>query len=207
MAKASRVYGHVVGADGSTVGRLRDLKGSAGVAHIGIAIDTAEIGRLADLMQNAGKVAPAAVARALNRTANETRTAMSRALVQQTGLPYGAVRSAITTLPASAGSLTAAIIAKGSYVPLKLFKARQTGKGVSAAPWNKRRVFPHTFLIRRYAGNVYRRVSKKRFPLHKLYGPAIPVEFTKDQSELAFQATAPVVLLKRLEHELGRLLG
>lgn len=206
MAKASRVYGHVVGPSGDIIGRLSDLKAASGPGLIAIDINTREIGRLADLLRQAAKIEPAAVARALNRTAEESRTAVSRALVAQTGLKYGEVRKALSLWRASSGSLLAAIVARGSYVPLVKFGARQTGKGVSAAPWAHRRVFPSTFLIRRY-GNVYARVGKPRFPLHKLYGPAIPKELPKDQSRETFYAVAPAALAKRLDHELGRLFG
>jgi Prophage minor tail protein Z (GPZ) len=207
MAKASRVYGHAIGRNGETIGRVRDLgRGGRASGEVAIGIDTNEIGELADLLLRAAAASPQAVARALNRTVEETSTAVARALATQTGLKYGVVRKALTLWRANAGSLVAAIIARGSFVPLKEFGARQTRKGVSAAPWNKRRVFPHTFIIARYGGNVYARAGKGRFPLHKLYGPAIPVELPKDQSANAFYATAPAVLAKRLDHELGQIL-
>lgn len=121
-------------------------------------------------------------------------------------MKYGVVRNALSTTPASAASLTAAIVARGGFAPLSAFGARQTKKGVSAAPGNRRRVFPGTFIISD-GGNVYRGLGKKRFPIAKLYGPAVPVELPKDQSRAAFYATVPRVLLKRLEHEFGRLLA
>ena len=39
---------------------------------------------------------------------------------------------------------------------------------------------------RALCGHVYKRVTRKRFPLHKLYGPAIPRELPRD----AFYSTA-----------------
>lgn len=203
---ARKVYGHAINPDGSIKGRLSDLGGRSVTGSVVISIDTQEIGELADLLREAAAKFPHAIALALNRTVSETRTAVARALVQQTGAKYGVVRKALSIIPATAATLTAAIVAKGSYMPLSAFKARQTKKGVSAAPWNTRRVFPHTFIIARYGGNVYKRVGRARFPLHKLYGPAIPVELPKYQSRDAFYATAPAVLAKRLDHELGRLL-
>lgn len=206
MAKASRVYGHAISPDGSIAGRVRDLRGGFAGGHIALHVESKEIGELATLLSQAAVQAPAAVARALNRTVSEVRTAMARALVGQTGLKYGVVRSALSTMPASAGSLVAAIVAKGGFTPLAAFGARQTKKGVSAAPWNTRRVFPGTFIVARYGGNVYKRIGRARFPIAKLYGPAIPIELPRDQSRAAFETTTPRVLVKRLDHELGRLL-
>jgi hypothetical protein len=142
-----------------------------------------------------------------NRTVQETRTAVARALVNQTGMKFGTVRKALTLDMASAASLSAAIVARGGFAPLNEFKARQTRKGASAAPWNTRRVFPGAFIIARYAGHVYKRVSRKRFPLHKLYGPAIPRELPRHQSREACSIPLPALLAKCLNHELGRILG
>lgn len=212
MAGAGRVYGHVVDRGGNVVGRVRDLKG--GDVAIGITIDARKIGELGALFERAAALEPAAVARALTRAADQARTAMGRGLVKQTGLKYGDVRAALFVNNATAGHLVAAVVAKGSFVPLSKFDARQGLKGVSAAPWAKRRLFPHTFIPHKagssanlWGGNVYVRKGKGRFPLHKLYGPAIPRELPKDQSAAAFHATVPVVLAARLDHELGRILG
>ena len=55
-------------------------------------------------------------------------------------------------------------------------------------------------------GHVFIRTSNKRLPIKKLYGPSIPKEMIKDQSAATFQAEAPAILDRRIEHELGRLL-
>lgn len=200
-------YGHIVPRSGLLTTRLRDvLRHGPQGGTIGVNINSREIAYLAGKLAAAVAQHPAAVARALNRTSPETRTAMARALVKQTGLRYGAIRRALVITRASTAFLATMITARGSYLPLKLFGARQTKRGVSAAPWGKRRVFPHTFIIPAYGGNVYVRQTRRRFPIEKLLGPAIPVEFVKDRSAEAFYLTAPVTLAKRLDHELARLL-
>ena len=204
---ARKVYGHVINRDGSIAGRVADMGGASMSSAVSINIDTRRIDALADRFRAIAIRDSGGIVRALNRTATETRTAMTRALVKQTGIKHAVVRRQLTVDNASRGSLTAVIKAKGGFQSLKDTGARQTKKGVSAAPWGKRRVFPGTFIIGRYGGNVYKRTSKKRFPLHKLFGPAIPREFPKDQSKAAFDATVPAVLAKRLEHELSRLLS
>ena len=72
---------------------------------------------------------------------------------------------------------------------LKEFGARQTAKGVSAAPWGKRRVFPHAFIAPTLGGHVFIREGRSRLPIRKLWGPAIPREMVKDQSKEAFERT------------------
>lgn len=202
---ASRIYGHVIDQSGNLLGRVRDLRGTAGAVEL--RIDAGKVAQVGELIGKIAGMFPQAVARALTRTAEETKTAVGRALVMQTGLPAREVGKALRATPASVGSLSAAIVARGSYVPLGRFQARQTKRGVSATPWAKRRIFGGTFVIPSYGNNVYKRVGKARFPLHKLYGPAIPKELPKDQSAAAFWSTVPPVLAKRLDHEMGRLLA
>ncbi|MDQ2080489.1 phage tail protein [Xanthobacteraceae bacterium Astr-EGSB] len=204
VSRRRRTYGQVVDREGNQIGRVADLK--PGAAAFDIRVDTREIAELADLIEEAAKLVPAAVARALNRTVTETRTAVARALVKQTGAKYAVVRKALSTTPASVGHLSASIIARGGFMPLSAFKPKKTRKGVSAAPWGTRRVFPASFMVKKWGGNVYVRMGKPRFPIHKLYGPAIPRELPRDQSAATFHATVPVVLAKRLDHELGRIL-
>ncbi|MFG1370707.1 phage tail protein [Xanthobacter oligotrophicus] len=206
------IEGRVLNPNG-TIGRSRsDL--TRGVANgplmstaVGISVEWQGLARIRELLERAAQVSPQAVARALNRTVEKARTDVTRALVKQTGLKFGTVRKATSLWRASAGSLTAEIRAKGGYTSLKEFSARQTKKGVSAAPWGRRQVFDHTFMVKRYGGHVYKREGKDRFPLRKLYGPAIPVEMVKGASRDAFFRAVESELPKRLDHELGRVLG
>lgn len=147
------------------------------------------------------------LAMALNHTLAKTETQVNRALVRQSGLKYGAVKAAMKRFSGNAANLQGEIKGTGNHVPLKAFGARKTAKGVSAAPWNTRRVFPGTFFVQRYGGDVFRRTTDKRFPVKKLFGPAIPKEMVKDQAKVAFNKTVATELPKRVEHEMARLLG
>jgi len=211
MAKDGLISGMVVGRGLRGARSTGDMRGSGiGIGGlVDLRIDTTRIAKLGDILVIVGKNEPVAAARALNRTAGETKTALTAALASQTGLGARNVGKALFISRASAGALSAAIVARGGFMPLKEFDARQTRNGVSAAPWGKRRVFRHTFIPKKggLGGNVYVRKGKARFPLHKLFGPAIPRELPKDQSRTTFYRVVPVVLAKRLAHELGRLLG
>lgn len=207
------VQGHLVNADGSIGGSRKDAAAATGAngpilsGGIAISVRWDGLARIREMLERAEKVSPAAVARALNRTAEVARTDVTRALVVQTGLRFGVVRGAISIWRASAGSLQAEVKAKGGYTSLKEFSARRTKKGISAAPWGRRQVFDGTFIIRKFGGHVYKREGARRFPIRKLYGPAIPVEMVKGKSRLAFFAAVESELPKRLEHELARTLG
>ena len=176
---------------------------------VDLRFDVREIEQLGALLQSAAKQVPQAVANALNRTAIQARTQVKRALVAQTGLPSSVVLKALRVQSAKGYALSAALIAVGRYVPLREFRPVQGGAGVTAAPWGKRQLFHGAFIVNRLGGHVFARKGKERLPIHMLYGPAIPVEMVREHSEsvMTFFATVPPVLAKRLEHELGRLIG
>lgn len=171
-----------------------------------VKIDAKEFDRLVEIFRKAGRNIKPALARAINHTGNKARTQVGRALVKQVGAKYGVIKDALTTRPASPSSPVYRIIAKGGYISLKRFGARQTRLGVSAAPWGKRRVFPHTFIVPSLGGHVFERKGKSRVPIRKLWGPAIPRELVKDQSKVAFETTVAAELPRRLEHEVTAIL-
>ena len=143
---------------------------------------------------------------ALNRTGERTFTVVKRVLAPQVGLTQKVVveRGAMRLNKAHGGSLAVTVTSSGSHLPLRLFKARQTREGVTAAPWGKRRLFRGTFTVGSAGGNVFRRLTKDRLPIKKLWGPAIPKEMVKDASAKAFHEVVASELPKRVGHEIRR---
>lgn len=172
-----------------------------------IKVDARDFVRMANTFAAAGKNIKPALMRAVNHTGDKARTQVARALVAQTGLKYGKVREALATHTASPAHIVYRIVAKGAYTSLKEYAARQTGRGTSAAPWGKRRVFPHTFIVATLGGHVFERRTSARFPIRKLWGPAIPNEMVKDKSRAAFEGTVAAELPARLTHEIGAILA
>jgi len=130
-----------------------------------ITIDARSIVPVANAYAQAGIAAPIAIARALNWTGNKARTQVARTLARDTGVGYGVIRNALRTTPASPAKLTYEIGVSGAHIPLAEFHARQTRRGVSAAPWGHRRVFPHTFIVEQLGGQVFKREGRARLPM------------------------------------------
>lgn len=147
-----------------------------------------------------------ALSRALNHEGNKGRTQVKRALVRQTGIKYGQINRAVTTIPSTVSTLTYIIRGAGNETNIALFGARQGKRGVSAAPWNTRRVFRSTFMVGRFGGNVFKRTSRKRFPIKGVYGPNIGRELVKDEARALFETTVAQNIANRVGHEIGRLL-
>ena len=145
-----------------------------------------------------------ALSRALNHEGDKGRTKVKRALVKQTGIKYGAVDKGMATVRATPATLTYTLKARGDETNIAWFGGVQRRKGVSAAPWNKRRIFRHSFIVPRF-GRALVRTSKSRLPIRPLYGPNLARELVKDSSAAAWQ-TGVANIVARVGHELGRML-
>lgn len=125
----------------------------------------------------------------LNREGRKARTALQRDTARAVGTSYSRVGRVMRTIMASSGDPSFEVRATDRFMPLADFGPRETRKGVSAAPWGVRRVFPSTFTrggrwpkrveAPGLGGQVMSRVGAGRTPLEKHYGPAIPVEMTQ----------------------------
>lgn len=183
---------------------------------IEIKYDLSSMKRISNALHAAGSQTPLILNRAINHTGAKALTQMRNVLVGQTGLKRGTlVRALKATKAFGAGAFV--IRSKGGDIRLKFFKARETRKGVSAAPWNQRRLYPGTFMkggrfphrkALNLGGAVLQRVGGSRLPLRSVRsGLFIPEEMVKGQSEAAFYATIDRELPGRIAHELYRVLG
>lgn len=179
-------------------------------------VDTSSIEALAKKYRVAHTEVPTALARAINHTGAKVRTRMIRSLTAQTGLKRKVIVKALQTKTAREGNLTYVIRSKGGNIRLKYFDARETRKGVTAAPWGKRRLYPGAFIKgghfpNRVAlnlnGHVFERSGKGRKPIHMVRsGVFIPEEMVKGTTEIAFNTMSASEFPARIEHELSRML-
>lgn len=184
---------------------------------IELKLDISQWEALGAKVQAAGKSAPKALTRAINHTGNKATTQMVRALAEQTGLKIKTTRKALRKKNASGAGGAFTITSRGGNIRLKFFKARETRKGVSAAPWNKRRTYAGVFMRGGHFPNrvdlgmngaTVKRAGSARYPLKTVKsGLFIPTEMIKGASAAAFFNTAQRELPPRLMHELGFVLG
>lgn len=166
--------------------------------------------------------AQAALARALRHTGTKARTRVIRALTTQTGLKRATIARAVREMRGDAAALEFVLRTQGGNVRLKHFGARETRKGVSAAPWGQREVYPGTFMRAGWwksgrvvkpgwNGQVFARTGRmSRYGAGKFQvqrsGLYIPEEMVTGQTAQAFQDLINSDLAPRLGHELARLL-
>lgn len=129
--------------------------------------------------------------RALNHEGRKGFTQVRRALTKQTSIKYGDVLRQTRFKSSSRADLEIVMTGEGYHFPLKYFGAKQFKKGTRVKVWGKLITFAHAFIVPRYGGNVYRRLGKPRFPIKRMYGPAIPVELVRADSVATFDALSP----------------
>lgn len=140
-------------------------------------------------LENLKRTHPFAVTRALNRSADSGKTAMTRAIAADTGLAARAVRDQLIVARANAGNQVATITVRGKRIPLIDFKARGLeptrgkGRGVSYRLPTGRGRAERAFIATMSTGHrgVFMRTGRSRLPIRELFGPSLPHVFAKYQ--------------------------
>jgi hypothetical protein len=162
-----------------------------------IQVDFDPLLKFGQRLQHAKRTFPAQMARIVQEIGPEATAQMKRVLPEQTGLKFKTINKA---LKGRAQGARYEIASKGGDIRLKFFAPRETSKGVSAAPWNARRVYPGTFINAgwwpnrtkpvRGANNVWRREGKAKYPIKAVRsGLFIPEEMVTGKSAVVFYGT------------------
>jgi hypothetical protein len=169
---------------------------------------------ISDKLREAGKKSPVILKAAVKHTGDKATSAMRSALVGQTGLKRKTLVKAVKGRSVGTGY---EIKSHGGNLRLKFFNARETSKGVTAAPWNSRRLYPGTFIKSGWwpnrrgpvaGGQVLQRAGAGKYPIHGVKsGLFIAGERVKGNSEVAFHPTLETDLAPRVAHELARILS
>ena len=168
------------------------------------------------------------LAQALNEGGAEVREQTVAAETAQTGLPYNTLDRAQREFPATSGSLTYTIFAKGGNVRLKFFGPSEVPGGVIAHPWNRPTFYANAFVtsgrpgarfqVAKLNGQVFMRNTPKlawnRNTKKKITSPIvsersglfIPIELTTGQTASTFESGSASVLATTVIKRLGSLL-
>lgn len=178
--------------------------------------DVSGVVRFENMIGALGKDGRKAMQRGLARAGDMARTQVIRALTAQTGLKRKVIVKAVKVKRPNYDDLTYEMRARGGDISLKYFAPRETRAGVSAKPFNQRRVFPGTFMkggrfpnrvpTRKLGGHVWKRIGKGRDIELQDSGVIIPQEMVSGETASTFTSTIARVLPQRVEHELARLM-
>lgn len=156
-----------------------------------------------------------AFAMALNKTAGKVHTGVKRTVAKQMGTTQANVvkHGGLRRIPASAGNLVAVIDVRGGFMPLKDFKPKQTKKGASASAWGQRKLYKGTFInfSGKAGGHVFsntgkeNKVSGRKNAIEVKWGPAVPREIVRDESEAEFYRIADSQMPIEIGHAIRKL--
>ena len=136
--------------------------------------------------------------RALNSEGDKVRTAVRRALRQQTGAKVALINRETRSFRSTFSNLVYTIEACGDHLGLSHFAPRQFRYGVRAKPWGRFQRFEGAFLIGSLGNNAFVRETAARLPIKKMFGPAIPKEMVQHETKRAFEEAQPDVLAEAL---------
>lgn len=165
------------------------------------------------------------VTRAVNRVGDMAYSgrgnSVVRTLAKQTGLPHKVIKKAVKVKRATWGNQNFVLTATGGDISLKYFKARETRKGVTAAPFGQRTLFDGTFIKgghfpnRKIANGLNGQVFDPdrsnsnwgRGAEIVKSGVIIPKEMLQGATEQGWNDIVSKNLPRRFDHELKRMLG
>jgi hypothetical protein len=180
---------------------------------IRIQVDASELHRMLELVRALPQELQDKVQRnCLNRIGDMAYTRVTRQVAKEVGLPVGRTRKYFSKkLAGYRGGDEYQIIAKGQYTDLKDFDARQTKRGVTARAWGKRRLYAGTFFVPTLGNQVFRRIEGEKTArgnpkVRKLFGPAVPNELVRGESEDMIDKLVAEQYPKRLDYELNKAL-
>lgn len=170
---------------------------------------------VAKVRQQLGKYAhkaPEVISRALNRAAEATRTQAVRATAKRYYLKSKDIRDKTITYKASKSVLLARVISKDHKMPLERFrispnKPRPTNPPVLRVGIKRDgglKKFPGAFVIPNL--KIYERVGKSRYPIKRIYGPAVPQLIGGEKIRAQVEIESIKVYEQRLDHEIKRVL-
>lgn len=157
-----------------------------------------------------GAESPKAIARAINRTVANVKTAMVRPIASSLRIKQAYVRERITTTQATSTRLVARMSASNTQIPLTAFNAKgpepSRGKGNGVTANTQQRRYPHAFLAKMRSGHrgVFQRVGKARLKIREVREASVAAVFIRH--EAVGQARGNEQLPKNLQHEVNNML-
>lgn len=160
------------------------------------------------------KKAPNAISSALNRAVTNVASNVSKEVRKEYVIKASDIKSTLTKTRATRTSLQAIVKSRGELVPLDRFK-------VSPRTVQPKRKKPIKVAVKKdglketlgafvadISGiKVFKRTSKKRLPIDRLFGPSVPQMIGNEEIRKKINREGQDTFNNRLEHEINRILG
>ena len=148
-------------------------------------IDPKQIQALKEALKAKASRLPREIATAINATAKDVRIVVAREMRKELNpkVKIATIKKVIKSKSSATKDQLIAVIrlSKGHPFPMRFFSPRQSKQGVNVQfgrvkGKEGKTFFPHAFVINRWGGNVFERISKGkgsgRGPMKQLFGPS-----------------------------------
>jgi hypothetical protein len=171
---------------------------------LNVSVDVREADKMLSFTER--EALPKATARAINKTASSVQSMAIKLIAKDIGITQKDVRKSLHISKARWTKPEASIFASGKRIPIMALKARQTKAGVTyRSKLGGRGAIPGAFIATMKSGHtsVFKRLTKKRNPMIRLYGPSIPKVFIDAALTKAMEHHAAERFDKVFAHELN----
>lgn len=181
-----------------------------------VKLDAAQIEQAEKVLSHISGGVSKAASRAINRAVEASRAAAVTKIREDYYVAAGTVRDTMTIRRASPTNLFAMVRSSGKRMSLMAFRVRPAEplkggrRAIVKVAVKKTGYKPlrHAFVVRlKNSVGVFERTTKKRFPIKKLMGPAVPQMLGTDKVSSYVENKAQETLTKRFEHEVDRMLS
>lgn len=168
--------------------------------------------RAQKLLSEVPSGAETALMRALNRAAQSGKSQAVKEVRARYTVKAGDIRKTLTTTKATRTNLEAEIVSRGSPLSLAAFKHTPKTDTTGAARKRVRvavkkegglKPLGQAFVWR---GKIMQRIGKTRLPIEKKIGPAVPSMIGNPDVVEAIEEKTQETVVKRLDHEVNRIL-
>jgi hypothetical protein len=158
--------------------------------------------------------APNAIANALNRAITTVASHVSREVRKEYNIKAKDVKATLKKVRATRANLSAMVSSQGEVVPLDRFKVSpktpqpKRKKPIKVAV-KKTGLKPllGAFVADINGIKVFKRVTKHRLPIQRMFGPSIPQMLGNEEIRNKINREGEKMFYKRLDHEINRILS
>ena len=179
-----------------------------------IDINTVQIKKVEERLGRYKAKAPIVLYRALNRAVQNAKTNARKNPRETYNIKAKDIKETLTAKKASRSKLGAALVSQGTKVPLDKFRISPKQLRPKKPPRALKvavkkgglKQLLGAFVADIRGNKVFSRVSKRRLPINRLFGPAIPQMIDNKAVRPFIEKEAINTFQRRLDHEIKRVL-
>lgn len=181
---------------------------------IRVRIDDAKLREVQERLGEFANKAPNVISNSLNRTMQNVATNVTKGIRENYTVKAGVVKENLKKTRASRSKLAAEVRVSGSPLPLDRYKVspktvqpnRKKQLKISIKKGSTKQIMG-AFIANISGIKVFKRDSKNRLPISRLYGPSVPQMADDEEIIRKVNEEAPITFNARIEHEVNRILN